>query len=136
MFNKIQSAFQFNNTALDLITYRQEILASNIANSETPNYKSKDINFTMELKKATNEKINTPSLKLYQTSAHHISHKYNHTLQNVKIINNNIKNKTFNNNSVNMNVERVKFLENTMAYQTILTLLNHQIKNMFNVIQG
>jgi len=37
---------------MDICAYRQKILASNIANADTPKYKAKDLNFQEELKRA------------------------------------------------------------------------------------
>ncbi|MBZ2279980.1 flagellar basal body rod protein FlgB, partial [Buchnera aphidicola] len=51
MFDKINTFFDFNKTALNLYSKRQEILASNIANADTPGYHSMDIDFLYELKK-------------------------------------------------------------------------------------
>jgi flagellar basal-body rod protein FlgB len=45
MTSKIDSALQFHQIALNLRAARQELLASNIANADTPNYKAKDIDF-------------------------------------------------------------------------------------------
>ena len=38
---------------MDLVSLRQKLTASNIANADTPGYKSKDIDFESELKTAT-----------------------------------------------------------------------------------
>ena len=46
---------------------RQKVISSNIANINTPNYKTKDLIFEDELNSATN------SLKLKQTNIRHIS---------------------------------------------------------------
>ena len=43
MVSKIDNALQFNRTVLNLRSARQELIASNIANVDTPNYKAKDI---------------------------------------------------------------------------------------------
>ncbi|CAL4322822.1 Flagellar basal body rod protein FlgB [Buchnera aphidicola (Eriosoma lanigerum)] len=136
MFNKIYNAFKFNDTALDLISYRQAILASNITNSNTPNYQSKDINFSKELKKSMIKNINFKRLPLINTSWKHINHSNESYISKIKVFNTNSKNQSSIHNSVNMNIERVKFINNSIQYQTVLTLLNNQIKNMFNVIQG
>ena len=42
-------------TSLQLRSQRNEILASNIANASTPNYKARDINFGLELQKQLHE---------------------------------------------------------------------------------
>ena len=51
MFSKINQIFDFHQKSLNLYAKRQEILASNIANADTPGYKSVDINYTNELNK-------------------------------------------------------------------------------------
>ncbi|XRX42820.1 MAG: flagellar basal body rod protein FlgB [Buchnera aphidicola (Eriosoma harunire)] len=137
MLNKIQNEFQINQTALDILAYRQELLASNIANVDTPNYQSQDINFNKEFKKAINKnKNNLHTLSLQSTSLHHIINDNNHVLH-VTIKKNHIKNQLkSNHNSVDMNVERMKFIKNALQYQIFLSLLKNQIKNMRNAIQG
>lgn len=50
--NKLDALFDFNATALRVRAQRQEILAANIANADTPNYKARDIDFASSLKKA------------------------------------------------------------------------------------
>lgn len=50
--NKLDALFDFNATALRVRAQRQEILAANIANADTPNFKARDIDFASSLKKA------------------------------------------------------------------------------------
>ena len=57
----------FNN--LNFRAERQKVISSNIANINTPNYKTKDLTFESELKNAQN----TPILKLSQTKGNHFS---------------------------------------------------------------
>jgi flagellar basal-body rod protein FlgB len=57
----------FNN--LNFRAERQKVISSNIANINTPNYKTKDLTFESELKNAQN----VPVLKLSQTQGSHFS---------------------------------------------------------------
>ena len=52
MSSRIDDALRFNQTALTLRAARQELIASNIANADTPNYKAKDIDFASALQGA------------------------------------------------------------------------------------
>lgn len=52
MLGKLDEFMRFNETALSLRSQRQTVLASNIANADTPNYKAKDIDFTAALTSA------------------------------------------------------------------------------------
>ena len=54
MMNKLDALFNFQQTALNLRAQRQELLAANIANADTPNYKARDIDFAATLKNALN----------------------------------------------------------------------------------
>ncbi|MFX7878589.1 flagellar basal body rod protein FlgB, partial [Acinetobacter baumannii] len=45
MVSKLDDYFRFNEMALNLRSQRQQVLASNIANADTPNYKARDVNF-------------------------------------------------------------------------------------------
>lgn len=73
MFNKINKIFDFSQNALNLYAKRQEILSSNIANADTPGYKSIDINFKNELNKTLQRK--NKNILLNKTSLHHLSAK-------------------------------------------------------------
>ena len=49
MVNKLDDALRFQQTALNLRAVRQELLASNIASADTPNYKARDVDFASAL---------------------------------------------------------------------------------------
>lgn len=53
MLNQILSTLQFQSQALTLRSARQTVLASNIANADTPGYKARDFTLADELAKAT-----------------------------------------------------------------------------------
>jgi flagellar basal-body rod protein FlgB len=52
MIGKLDDYLRFNEAALSLRSKRQELLASNIANADTPNYKARDVDFASALKGA------------------------------------------------------------------------------------
>ncbi|MCM0045341.1 MAG: flagellar basal body rod protein FlgB, partial [Burkholderiaceae bacterium] len=52
MIDKLDQAFRFHQNALALRAERQQVLASNIANADTPNYKARDIDFRAALQGA------------------------------------------------------------------------------------
>src|SRR3954469_20525728 len=49
MIGKLDDYLRFNEAALSLRSSRQQLLASNIANADTPNYKARDIDFASAL---------------------------------------------------------------------------------------
>ena len=52
--DSIKKQLTFFGSALKIRNRRNDIIASNIANAATPNYKARDINFLDEFKKVTN----------------------------------------------------------------------------------
>ena len=49
MLDKLDAELAFGRQALDVRSYRQELLSSNIANADTPNYKARDVDFASTL---------------------------------------------------------------------------------------
>ncbi|AHG60050.1 flagellar basal body rod protein FlgB [Buchnera aphidicola] len=133
MFNQINQVFDFNQKALNIYVKRQEILASNIANADTPGYKAVDINFKDELNKTLNKKDTKIILK--KTSPNHLNGKNNHIslLKIIPVISNNIKP---DGNTVNMDRERIEFVNNSLKYVSTLAFIKNEIKNIIHVLQG
>lgn len=52
MATKLDASLAFHQNALNLRAYRQQVLAGNIANADTPNYKARDIDFQAALQAA------------------------------------------------------------------------------------
>jgi flagellar basal-body rod protein FlgB len=133
MFNKINKIFDFSQNALNLYAKRQEILSSNIANADTPGYKSIDINFKNELNKTLQRK--NKNILLNKTSLHHLSAKNNYfvSLKSIPVDTSQIKP---DGNTVNMDRERIAFIDNSLRYQSSLVFIKNQMKNIINVLQG
>ena len=58
---------QFHQTALNLQAHRQQLIASNIANADTPNYKAKDVDFRAALQGALQAATSTVPLATTQS---------------------------------------------------------------------
>ncbi|QCI22781.1 flagellar basal body rod protein FlgB [Buchnera aphidicola] len=136
MFDKINQIFDFNQKALSLYSKRQEILSANIANSDTPGYKSIDINFKNELKKMLNKKnVKNTSIFLKKTSPYHLDAKNKNVflLKTIPVITHQMKE---DGNTVNMDRERIEFINNSLKYQSSLVFMKNEIKNMMHVLKG
>lgn len=73
MLDRLDAALRFQQEALNLRAQRQEILAANIANADTPGYQARDIDFASELKKVmVRGREETGGVALTLTSSHHI----------------------------------------------------------------
>ena len=73
MIGKLDDYLRFNEMALSLRSQRQELLASNIANADTPNYKARDVDFSSALQGAL-ARASQPSGQLATTAAGHIEY--------------------------------------------------------------
>src|SRR4051812_19578440 len=49
MIGKLDDYLRFNEAALSLRSTRQQVIASNIANADTPNFKARDVDFASAL---------------------------------------------------------------------------------------
>ncbi|CAM5790105.1 flagellar basal body rod protein FlgB [Castellaniella caeni] len=136
MIDRISKDFDFQQQALALRQQRQEILASNIANADTPNYKARDIDFNATLREALGEGglPRLPDTALTLTSARHIPARA-HTTGPAQELYRVPTQPSLDGNTVEMNVERVQFADNTAKYQTDLSVLNTQIKQLIAAMQ-
>lgn len=98
---------------LNICSYRQKILASNIANADTPNYKSKDIDFKSELKRIL--EVGEPSFSIIEAPT---------TMPNRD------------GNTVNIEVEMTKLTETLLLYSSAIQLLSTKIRMLKDAIKG
>ena len=123
MVNKLDELLNFHSQALSLRGMRQQLLASNIANADTPDYKARDIDFQKALKAALDAPQSASAAKPAAATQSQIL--YRSVLQ-----------PSADGNTVDMDVERAQFAENATRYEANLTFLNSQIKAMLAAIQG
>jgi flagellar basal-body rod protein FlgB len=154
--SKLDDYLRFNETALQLRSYRQQLLASNIANADTPHYKARDIDFASKLKeklgleqpaKAGTEKLaltktspaHIPPLELVLTSPMHLHGKRDDSQQTAKKaeepLYRDVIQGSVDGNTVDMDVERNNFADNAIRYEAGVTSVSGQIKTMMNAIQ-
>lgn len=144
MIGKLDDYMRFNDTALSLRSTRQELLASNIANADTPNYKARDVDFASALKGALARSDGTPPA-LKGTAPQHLAGKGTAAAAGGKV--ETLADGTpllyrapaqgaVDGNTVDMDLERNAFADNSIRYEASITLLNAQIKGMLTAIQG
>lgn len=103
--------------ALSLREQRNELLASNIANAATPGFKARDFDFDAALARATG-----PAASM---GAADVQAGYRMPV-----------NASLDGNTVELPVEQMEFSENTLRYQTTLSLLNRRIAGLMTAIKG
>lgn len=138
MIGKLDEHLRFNETALNLRAQRQQLLASNIANADTPNFKARDIDFSKALQGALT-KAGTgqaPAPALTKTDTVHLSSKHGNAVGGAPLLYRKEQQGNIDGNTVNMDVERNQFTDNAIRYEAGLTFINGQIRKMLSAIQG
>jgi flagellar basal-body rod protein FlgB len=136
MASGLDQLLNLQQSALRVREARQELLASNIANADTPNYKARDINFSTTLQNVANGKQGSnASLPLTTTAATHLTAKTSSSL-NGSIQYRNDQQGRIDGNDVDTDKERMQFADNGLHYEATVTLVTAQIHNMLAVIQS
>lgn len=135
MLDKLDAALRFQQEALNLSAQRQEILAANIANADTPGFQARDIDFASELKKVMERgRAEGSGVSLTMTSSRHIPAQAM-TAPSTELMYRIPDQPSLDGNTVDMDRERTQFADNSVKYQTGLTVLGGQIKSMMSVLQ-
>jgi flagellar basal-body rod protein FlgB len=138
MIGKLDDYMRFNETALSLRSKRQELLASNIANADTPHYKARDIDFTSALQNALAQST-PPAGVLKATAAGHIDNAAKSPdmlADGTPVLYRGAVQGSVDGNTVDMDVERNQFADNALRYEAAVTMINSQIKGLLAAIQG
>ncbi len=124
------SALGIHAKALAVRSRRAELLASNIANADTPGYKARDIDFRAALSQV--QQAASPLLKT--TSPRHISTAVSEpSMQTLYRVPNQ---SSLDGNNVDASLEKAAFAENALRYQASLSFLDGKFKGLKAVIKG
>lgn len=124
MISKLDSDFKFLQTALSIQSQRQSVLASNIANADTPGYKAKDIDFKAALESQLQH--SSTSFAMATTQPGHIPHQTGFS-KGVETLYRIPNQESIDGNTVNADVEMGKFSENAIQYQSTTSFLQQRI---------
>ena len=139
MSNSLDDLLNFHQQALSVRGFRQQLLASNIANGDTPNYKARDIDFNSTLQAALTQSTtaSAPASALATTAPGHLGGSGNQgVLDSAAVMYRTADQNSLDGNTVDMDTERAQFADNAVHYEANLTMLNHQIKTMLAALQG
>jgi flagellar basal-body rod protein FlgB len=134
----IDSYLGVQQDSLNVQSKRMEVLAKNLANADTPNYKAQDIDFRAALAKAGSP---SASLQMSNTaSGQNIGTSTSATDGNVDL-SSALKYRTplapsLDGNTVDVQMEQSAFAENTVRYQATLQFLTGSLKDLMTAITG
>ena len=117
MIDRLDEFMRFQTEALKLRSTRQELLAGNVANADTPSYKAVDFDFGKALAAATTTKAGTAvpaPEQLYREPAQ----------------------ASLDGNTVEMSVEQTAFAETAVGYSATLGFLRGRIETITRALKG
>ena len=144
MLNRLTDTLDFQAQALSLRSERQRLIASNIANADTPGYVARDMNFAQALRDATgatgaNSGLQ-PATALLTSQPGHIAiggassaafGRSDSTLLYAAPSQTNLDR-----NTVDMDRERASFADNTVKYEATLRFIGAQVRTTLSAITG
>ncbi len=134
MSDKIGQSLQFNRTALNLRAARQELIASNIANADTPNYKARDIDFASALQGALSG--STEKLPMTASTPRHLAGATGTSVMGAPVQYRTVLQPSADGNTVDMDVERAQFADNALRYEASVRFIDSRIKGLLSAIRG
>lgn len=121
---RFDKALDIHPEALAMRAQRTKILASNIANENTPGYQARDIDFSASLQRAQGDLADGfgAGADADFDAGHALYRVPNHPSQD--------------GNTVELGVEQAAFSQNASDFQTSLTFLNMKLKGLAKAISG
>ncbi|HRK56978.1 MAG TPA: flagellar basal body rod protein FlgB [Burkholderiaceae bacterium] len=135
MLDRLTQTLDFNTQALLLRSERSRVLAGNMANADTPHFQARDFDFRQALASATGSGSAGLQTKPFRTHTGHLAAQgigphspkmlYRTPMQNA-----------LDANTVDLDVERANYAENSLRYEASLRFLNGQIRSLLTSING
>jgi flagellar basal-body rod protein FlgB len=119
--------------ALNLRSKRTELLASNLANADTPNFRARDFDFKNALAAATND---PNAVHLATTQAGHLGGVNSNGTSAPELKYRVPLAPALDGNTVDTQLEQAAFAENSVRYQATLTFLNSKFRALMTAITG
>jgi flagellar basal-body rod protein FlgB len=148
MLSNLTNGLDFQAKALLIRADRQRVIASNIANADTPGYAGRDLNFKEAMSSALGTSSNLTLARTQSTSANtdgtnHAAHiPLQSTLSSLSgngsptLEYTTQSQPSMDGNSVDMDRERANFVDNSVHYEATLRFINGSSRTILSAIQG
>jgi flagellar basal-body rod protein FlgB len=136
MATNLDTYLGIHPAALKLRSQRTELLANNLANADTPNFKARDIDFRSALAAAGGKSEPGTALTMTATRAGHIpigvdsGTGHPHQLYRTPLA------PSLDGNTVDAQLEQAAFAENAVRYQATLQFLGGKFRSLLTAITG
>lgn len=129
----LDKVFGIHQQGVRLRAQRAELLASNLANADTPNYKARDIDFKQVLQQ-TESAASAANMKT--TSSKHLQSNGFANGMNAELQYRNPLQPSVDGNTVDTQHEKAQFIQNAVQYQVSLSFLSGKIKSLMTALKG
>lgn len=126
-------ALGIHEQALNFRAQRAEVLANNIANADTPNFKARDLDFSAVLAEQSQQRDS--GMRMQRTHEQHFA------LEGVEVADPALRfrgamHASLDQNSVDMQQEQARYAENAVQFQASFTFLNSKFKGLMGALRG
>ena len=130
MINRLTDSLEFHSQALSLRAERQRLIASNIANADTPGFQARDFDFAATLRAASGN--NAVGEGIAQGVMRGDS-----AGTAVPVLRYAVPSQThLDNNSVDMDRERSAFIDNAVKYESTLRFINASLRTTLDAMKS
>ena len=136
MIDKLDNELRFQQDAMSLRAERQQVLANNIANADTPQFRARDFDFSAELASSLQKSnIQSRGMSLATTSDRHL-HADSSRFASSDLLYRVPDQPSLDGNTVDMDRERAQFTDNAVRYQASLTFLSSRLQSLKTAMQS
>lgn len=133
MINRLGDSLDFQSQALVLRSERQRLLASNIANADTPGYVARDMDFAAALRGATG--LLPPGLAAVKSLGAALPGGFGASTEtHLRYAAPSQSN--LDGNTVDMDRERASFADNSVKYEATLRFINGHVRTMLDAMKS
>lgn len=157
MLDRITGTLQFQGEALALRAQRQQVLASNIANADTPNYQARDFDFGQALARAAARlgtvpgnavsvsSSGSPAMRVALAASASAGNGADKGFLPIEGATSSThpamlwrtpQQPSLDRNTVDLDRERASFADNSLHYEATLRFINGNVRNVLAAIRG
>ena len=130
------TTFRLLESSMDATALRQRVLANNVANVETPNFKRSDVDFAQVLNNQMNQTNQALAIEAKRTDPRHIAFTAAGTGHDPRVVTDETSVMNNNKNNVDIDSEMSKVAENQLSYYTLVQQASYDIKHLHTAIGG
>jgi flagellar basal-body rod protein FlgB len=143
MLDRLTSTLDFHGQALRLRAERQQLIAGNIANADTPGYQAREMDFSAALRDATRHlglsSSGGPSIArvpMAATQPGHVGAAAGGAPLQRDLLYAMPSQPNLDRNTVDMDRERAAFADNSVKFEASLRFINGSVRTMLDAIRG